>query len=201
MAYTNHFDGEALNNHYTNDKYRGLSGEPVSLGPWNMDRGRSYSDTQSSPAADHHTRTSATSTASLRSNNQTHRPKLKHITCHYWATEEGCKKTDEDCYYAHKETTFGVAQKPVQVEPGSECSLPDFLFLTSFMVVVWGLGLTISCDRTRSRRQKRVEPSPCLHQLATGAFAISYSKPRARSPATGQSHRSQSDSELPSHGV
>ena len=47
-----------------------------------------------------------------------------------------------------------------------------FLFLTSLIVVVRGPGLTISCNRTRSCRQKRVEPSPCLHQLATGAVTI-----------------------------
>lgn len=46
------------------------------------------------------------------------------------------------------------------------------LFLTSLTVVVRDLGLIKRCKRTRSGRQKRVEPSPCLHQLATGAFAL-----------------------------
>ena len=129
MAYTNHFDGKmradaSLNDHHTNEKYRGSSGEPVSLGPWNMDRGRSYSDIQSSPAAHH--RTPATSPASLGSENQTSRRLLKHITCAYWYwSREGCKKSSEDCYYAHAMRPQ-IADLPVQVELGSE-----LLFFTS----------------------------------------------------------------------
>ncbi len=46
----------------------------------------------------------------------------------------------------------------------------SFLFLTSLTVVLRDPVLTISYSRTLSCGQKRVEPSPCLHQLATGAF-------------------------------
>ena len=130
MAYTNHSDRNvtdaSLNNLYTNEKYRGFSGESESLVSWNTDRGRTYSDIKSPPAADHRAPTSATSPASLGSENQTSRRSVKHLTCHFWA-KGNCYKTSEDCHYAHERRTQ-LAEAPVHVEPGSEFALLYFTY-------------------------------------------------------------------------
>ena len=133
MAYTNHSDPNlqadaSLNSPYTNEKYRGFSGKSESLVSCNMDRGRTYSDNKSSPAADHRTPTSAVFPASLGSGYQTSPRSMKHITCHYWNDPKGCKKTSEECNYAHEPRAI-VADAPVHLEPGSEFSV--FLFTYS----------------------------------------------------------------------
>ncbi|KAK0513405.1 hypothetical protein JMJ35_004391 [Cladonia borealis] len=123
MAYTNHSDRKlqadaSLNNPYTNEKYRGFSGESESLVSWNTDRARTYSDIKSSPAADHRTPTLAISPASLGSEYHTSPRSVKHITCHYWRYgPKGCSKTSEECKYAHELRAI-IADAPIHVEPG-----------------------------------------------------------------------------------
>ena len=185
MAYTNHSDRKvladaSLNNLYTDGKYRGFSREPESLVSWNTDRGRSYSDVKISPAAGQRTPTSVTSPASLRSKNEISRRLCKDLTCYYWTRPKGCRYASEECLYAH-EIKAKMAQAPVQVEEGSEFSFPHLTYSRGA-----GPRADYAVIRTRSGRQKRVEPSPCLHQLATGAFTINDSKLRVRISATGQ---------------
>ena len=45
--------------------------------------------------------------------------RTKALTCYYWANYEKCKFDDAVCGYAHYDTGR-VAEKPVQVEPGSK---------------------------------------------------------------------------------
>ncbi len=161
MAYTARSDRNMradafLNNPYKNENYHGSHTGPVSRVPWNTDHARSYSDVsvKSSPAADQCTPTSATLPTSptlLRSKNQTSRPSVKALTCWYWGMEGHCNLSDEMCLYAHH-YTGKMAQAPVRVHVGSES------FLSSLIVAVPGPGLTMKCNRTQSRRQKRVEP-------------------------------------------
>ena len=133
MAYTNHSEpylqaDASLNNPYTNEKYRGFSGESEPLLSWNTDHGGTYSDIKSSPAADHR---SAISPASLGSSPRS----VKHITCHYWHKGlleglEGCKKTSEECNYAHEIRPI-IADAPIHREPGSEFSVLLFTYSRS----------------------------------------------------------------------
>lgn len=177
MAYTYHSDSKvlaaaSLNNLYTNDKLCGYSKESLALVPWHTDRGRSSSDShvQVSPAADHHITRSADSAASttpLRSKEQTPRRSVNGLTCYFWAIKGHCKHSSEECLYAH-ELTGKLAQAPVQVEEGSEFWFPHFTYRHGARI-----GADYNCNRTRGRRQKCVEPSPCLHQLETGASTIS----------------------------
>ena len=139
MAYTNHSDRKSqadasLNNPNTNEKYGGFSAESGSLVSWNKDRGRTYSDINSSPAADHR---SAISPASLGSGYQTSPRLMKHITCYYWDKgqkgqkgQEGCKKTSEECNYAHEPRAI-VADAPIHHEAGSEFSVLLFTYSRS----------------------------------------------------------------------
>ena len=136
MAYTKHSDRKSqayasLNNPYTNEKYRGFSGESESLVSWNTDRGRTYSDDKSSPAADHLTPTLAISPASPGSEYQTSPHSVKHITCHFWDKgqkgQKGCKKTSEECKYAHEPRAI-IADAPIHREPGSEFSVLLFTY-------------------------------------------------------------------------
>lgn len=200
MAYTYPSDSQvlaeaSLNNLYTNEKRRAYSKESLALEPWHTDRGRSSSDghVQISPTADHCIPKSAdspTSATSLRSKDQTPRRLVSGLTCYFWAIKGHCKHSSEECLYAH-EITGKLAQAPVQVEEGSEFSFSHFTYRHGASV----RADYINCNRTRSCRQKRVEPSPCLRQLERGAFTISRPEPKVRSSATGRLHQSQSSSE------
>lgn len=48
---------------------------------------------------------------------------MKHLTCFYWNTYGNCKYAESNCLYSHThEGTNGVAEAPVQKQPGSKWS-------------------------------------------------------------------------------